>query len=107
MDYFGARKYMTSEQAARMGKTSQKAQTLKRLARTDYDPIPVRSGLQLVIITLDMRTPTFREHCAMLFDANKENRYRWMLNMEKQNGLIGWHDAAREVIGQTRPLLSN
>ncbi len=106
MNYYGARKYMTREQAARMGRASQKAQELKRMAEADYDPVPVRSGLQLVVITLDMRTPLFIEHCALLFDVGKQNRYRWMLDMEKQNGLIGWHDAGREVLGMTRPLLS-
>ena len=97
---------MTSEQSARMGRASQKKQALERLAMAGDDPIPVRSGLQLVIITLDMRTPVFKEHCAMLFNAGMKDRYRWMLDLEKQDGLIGWHDAARKVIGQTRPLLS-
>jgi len=97
---------MTSDQSARMGRASQKVQALRRLAEADHGPYPIRSGLQLVIITLDMRTPMSIENCAMLFDVGKENRYRWMLNMEKQNGLIGWHDAGREVIGKTRPLLS-
>ena len=96
---------MSKEQAAEMGRASQKAQTLQRLARADYDPIPVRSGLQLAFITVDMRTPIVREHCALLFDVGKENRYRWMLDMEKQDGLIGWHDAIRDVAGMTKPLI--
>ena len=45
MNYFSARKYMRQEQAARMGRASQKAQALRRMAEADYDPIPVRSGL--------------------------------------------------------------
>lgn len=97
---------MAREQAARMGMASQKVQALRRLAAADHDPVPVRSGLQLVVITLDMRTPLFIEHCALLFDVGKKDRYRWMIDMEKQNGLIGWHDAGREVLCMTRPLLS-
>lgn len=88
-----------------MGQASQKVQALKRMA-DPAEPYHIRSGLELVIITLDMRTPIYGEHCAMLFNVGKKDRYRWMLDMEKQNGLVGWHDAARQVIGMTRPLLS-
>lgn len=89
-----------------MGRVSQKLQALRRLANADHAPTPVRSGLQLAIVTLDLRTPEAIEHYALLFDIGKTNRYRWMLDGEKQDALIGWHAAARTVINLTRPLAS-
>ena len=105
MDYLSARRYLTKEQASTMGKVSAKVRELKRLAEADSDPYPIRSGLQLAIITIDLRLPAPNEHCALLFEASGyENRYRWMLDMEKQHGIIGWHDAGRRLLKMTRPL---
>jgi hypothetical protein len=104
MNYRGAKKYLTHKQASQMGLASQKVQALKRLAAADHDPAPTRSGLQLAIITLDMRTQTPSEHCALLFDIGLKNSYRWMLDFEKQHNKIGWHDAGRTILTLTRPL---
>ena len=107
MNYFSARGLYTKEQASAMGKASQKAQGLIRLANADHDPRPVRSGLQLAIITLDLRTPSITESSLLLFRANDyQNRYRWMLDMEKQDGLIGWSNAMQQMTQQVKPLIS-
>ena len=107
MNYFSARGLYTKEQASAMGKASQKAQELIRLANADHDPYPVSSGLQLAVITLDCRTPIIKESSLLLFQANSyKNRYRWMLDMEKQDGLLGWSDAMQYMAAQTRPLIS-
>jgi len=105
MNHNGAEKYFTREQASRLGIASQKAQALKRLAAADHAPLPTRSGLQLAIITLDMRTPEPIEHCALLLDIGQKNSYRWMLDFKKQPKKIGWHDAGRTVLSLTRPLV--
>jgi hypothetical protein len=106
MNYFSAGRYYTKEQASAMGKASQKVQALRRLSSADYAPIPVRSGLQLAVIVLDCRTPVIQESSLLLFQANEyQNRYRWMHNMEKQEGLLGWHDAMSKMSSGVRPLL--
>lgn len=104
MNHFSAEKYMTPEQAARLGRVSQKIQALRRVVNAEHAPLAPRSGLQLAIVTLDMRTSDHIEHCALLFDIGRANRYRWMLDMQKQQNPVGWHAAARSVINLTRPL---
>lgn len=79
MNHNSAKKYLTSQQASHMGLVSQRVQAIKRLAAADHDPLPVRSGLQLAIITLDM---------------------------QKHPGRIGWHQAGRDLLKLTKPLLS-
>ena len=106
MSHYGAERYFTSAQASHMAKLKQKLDAIRRLAEADYDPTPIRSGLQMGFIMFDIRTGYWREQCALLFDVGKENRYRHMINMEKQNGLIGWSDAVRQAEKKiNRPLL--
>lgn len=106
MNYNGAFKYMTKEQCARMGRASQRIQAIQRLANADHTPIPVRSGLQMGFVMFDCRGHYWNERCVLLFDAGKENRYRWMADFQKQDGLVGWNDAIRESAKEIgRPLL--
>jgi len=97
---------MTKQQFSRMGKASQKVQALKRLAAGDRADIPIRSGLQLSCIIIDFRRKEPVETNYLLFDAGKQNRYRWMKNMQKQDGLIGWTNTMRMATKNVRPLLN-
>ena len=97
---------MTSEQWSRAGKVSQKVQAINRLANADGDPYPVRSGLQMGFIMFDCRTGQWEETTALLFNVGKENRYRWMIDLVKQDKLTGWHDAVRKCATDiNRPIL--
>lgn len=107
MNYNSASKYMTARQASAMGRASQKVQALKKVAAADYGLYSIRSGLQLAVIVVDMRTPVFKEHSVLLFDASKKNRYRWMHNMQKQRGLIGLHDTMKKLSKEVPPLMSD
>jgi len=91
-----ALRYMTEDQRKRIALAGVKARELKRLAQDppDYPPIP--EGLQMAAIMLDFRCSEPREHSILLFQAGEyHNRYRYMLDNKKQDGLIGWHDAVR------------
>ena len=91
-----ALRYMSEEQLKRISLSGVKASELKRLAQytPDYPPIP--AGLQMAAIMLDFRCSEPREHSILLFQAGDyHNRYRYILDNKKQDGLIGWHDAVR------------
>ncbi|MFW1676407.1 hypothetical protein ACFVYJ_01315 [Pontibacter sp. JAM-7] len=100
-------RYMTDEQRQRMSRLGVQARELQRLAQDPpaYPPIP--KGLQMAAIMLDFRTPCPVEHSILLFQAGDyKNRYRWMLDNQKQTGLIGWHDAVRNTAKLFRPLIN-
>ncbi|MCK4710831.1 MAG: hypothetical protein KAU21_19610, partial [Gammaproteobacteria bacterium] len=63
-------------------------------------------GLQLVNLVLDFRLGEAVAHHAFLFYAGKKNRYEWIRNNKKQEGLIGWHDASRDIANNVRPLMA-
>ena len=98
--------YMAPAQRRRISAAGVQARYLKRLAADppDYPPIP--EGLRMGAIFLDFRTPEPQENIILLFQkGDYHNRYRWMLNNEKQRGLVGWHDAVRKTAKIFRPLL--
>ncbi len=96
---------MTPEQRKRISLLGVQARELKRLSKEPriYSPIP--EGLQLAALFLDFRCSQPMATHVLLFEAGYKNRYEWMLNNRKKNGLIGWHDAVREGAGHIRPLL--
>lgn len=89
-------KYLTKEKSSYMGKMSAIAREAKRLAEADYDPVPIRSGMQMGFLHWDTRTPVFRYHFGLLIGAGYANRYRLILGNERQPGLISFLDAVSE-----------
>lgn len=99
-------RYMTEDQKRRISLAGVQARELKRMALDppDYPPIP--EGLQMAAILLDFRCGIDDQHIALLFQKGEyKNRYRWMLDSNKQTGLIGWHDAVRSTAKLFRPLM--
>ncbi len=83
------------------------ANYLKMMARYPPDYPPIREGLQLVNLVLDFRLEKAIAHHAFLFNVNgKSNRYEWVRNNKTQKGLIGWHEASRDIASNVRPIIT-
>jgi len=102
-----AMRYMTNEQKRRISLAGVQARELKRMAQERPDYLPIPEGLQMAAIHLDLRYGMDNTHIALLFQKNDyKNRYCWMLDNEKQTGLIGWHDAVRTTAKLCRPIIT-
>lgn len=96
---------MTHEQRRRVSLLGVQARELIRLQNEPPEYLPIPHGLQLAFIMLDMRYGMCKYHHALLFQANQyHNRYRWILDNKKQNGLIGWTDAVRSTAALVTPI---
>jgi hypothetical protein len=90
-------KYMTVTQKRHISMLGVQAREIERMARGPqvYSVIP--RGLQIAHLIIDLRYEMTRYHHTLLFQAGScHNRYRRVINNQKQNGLICWSDAARE-----------
>lgn len=95
---------MTPEQRRHVAMLGVQARELKRLSQEPYEYLPIRQGLQLACITIDLRTSVARANHILLFDVGYDNRYLWMLNNKVQDELLGWTPAMRRLERQVRPL---
>ncbi|MBL1261138.1 MAG: hypothetical protein COB33_011460 [Thiotrichaceae bacterium] len=90
-------KYMTTAQRRHISMLGVQAKEIERIARGPqiYSVIP--RGLQIAHLIIDLRYDMTRYHHTLLFQAGRyHNRFRRVVNNQKQNGLICWSDAARE-----------
>lgn len=97
---------MTDAERQHISMLGVQARELKRMEREPIDYPPIRSGLQLACIAIDLRGPVARANHILLFDVGYTNRYQLFLNNVEQAKPIGWTPAMRRLERQVRPLMS-
>jgi hypothetical protein len=100
-------KKLSKKEKQAISRLGVQARLLKQMALDppEYPPIP--KGLQLVNLVLDFRFENAVAHHAFLFNTEgKKNRYKWIRNNKRQQGLIGWHDASRDIASNVKPIVT-
>lgn len=98
MHFNRARQYFRSEHHAQMGRLGQIAHEYNRLVYGPSDPYGYSlGGIQHVGLWLDCRARESKLSTLILVDAGCKNRYRYMMNGIKQDGLLGKYEAAIEL----------
>jgi len=98
-------RYMTPEQRRHISKLGVMAREIDRQRNAEPRSLVIPGGLQLATLNVDMRFGKAEYHWSLLFQARDyHNRYRWIQDNEKQDGLIGWHDAVRSTANLVRPI---